>query len=119
MGLEIGDQVWNQAVFNKNRDRRAAHGARCLRPVYCECRRQGCGCGYRLDDCCRRQAKHATHFRSNRAGRRAGPLTQGEFAGLDQANLGPLLPSPSGRGDIEIVLTVDDKAPDNVSVRIK
>ncbi len=39
----------------------------------------------------------------------AGPVAQGEFEGLDQINLGPLPRSLAGRGEVEIVLTVDGK----------
>jgi uncharacterized protein (TIGR03437 family) len=43
---------------------------------------------------------------------------QGEFAGLDQVNL--LLPkSLRGRGDVDVVLTVDGVAANTVRVRIK
>jgi uncharacterized protein (TIGR03437 family) len=49
----------------------------------------------------------------------AGPVAQGEYAGLDQVNLGPLPASLSGRGEVAIVLTVDGTAANPVTVTIK
>lgn len=49
----------------------------------------------------------------------AGPVAQGQFEGLDQVNLGPLPPSLTGKGDIEIVLTVDGKAVNRTTVKVK
>ena len=37
----------------------------------------------------------------------AGPVAQGQFDGLDQLNLGPLPRSLAGRGEVEVVVTVD------------
>jgi uncharacterized protein (TIGR03437 family) len=44
---------------------------------------------------------------------------QGEFAGLDQINIGPLPRSLAGRGEVDVVLTVDGKTANTVSVNIK
>ena len=44
---------------------------------------------------------------------------QGEFAGLDQVNIGPLPRSLAGRGEIDIVLTVDGVAANKVIVNIR
>jgi uncharacterized protein (TIGR03437 family) len=44
----------------------------------------------------------------------AGP--QGEFAGLDQINLGPLPPSLAGRGEVEIVITINGKPSNAVTL---
>jgi uncharacterized protein (TIGR03437 family) len=49
----------------------------------------------------------------------SGPAAQGEFAGLDQVNLGPLPASLAGRGDVSIAVTVDGKAANPVTVSIK
>jgi uncharacterized protein (TIGR03437 family) len=49
----------------------------------------------------------------------AGPVAQGQFAGLDQVNLGPLPRSLAGRGEVNIVLTVDGKAANTVTVNLK
>ncbi|HMX27871.1 MAG TPA: hypothetical protein PKC13_19940, partial [Blastocatellia bacterium] len=43
---------------------------------------------------------------------------QSDFAGLDQVNL-RLPRSLAGRGDVEIILTVDGKTANTVSARIK
>lgn len=43
----------------------------------------------------------------------AGPVAQGQYAGLDQLNLGPIPRSLAGKGELDIVLTVDGK-PANV-----
>ena len=37
----------------------------------------------------------------------SGPVEQGQFDGLDQLNIGPLPRSLAGRGEVEIVVTVD------------
>jgi uncharacterized protein (TIGR03437 family) len=49
----------------------------------------------------------------------AGPVAQSEFAGLDQVNLGPLPRSLAGRGEVDIVLAVDGKAANTVTVSLK
>jgi uncharacterized protein (TIGR03437 family) len=46
----------------------------------------------------------------------AGPVAQSQFPGLDQANLGPLPRSLVGRGEVDIVLTVDEKQANVVTV---
>jgi uncharacterized protein (TIGR03437 family) len=48
----------------------------------------------------------------------AGPVAQGEFEGLDQINLGPLPRSLAGRGVVEIVITVDGKQANVVTVAL-
>jgi uncharacterized protein (TIGR03437 family) len=49
----------------------------------------------------------------------AGVAAQGEFAGLDQANLGPLARGISGaRGEAELVLTVDGVAANAVTIAL-
>ena len=47
----------------------------------------------------------------------AGP--QGQFVGLDQINIGPLPRSLAGRGEVNIVLTVDAKQANTVTVGIQ
>jgi uncharacterized protein (TIGR03437 family) len=47
----------------------------------------------------------------------AGP--QGVYAGLDQVNLGPLPRTLSGRGELDLVLTVDGLKANTVTVAIK
>ncbi|MGH9673807.1 MAG: hypothetical protein ACRD44_11560 [Bryobacteraceae bacterium] len=47
----------------------------------------------------------------------AGP--HGEFAGLDQVNLGPLPPILAGRGEVDIILTVEDQRANAVLARIE
>jgi uncharacterized protein (TIGR03437 family) len=49
----------------------------------------------------------------------AGPVPQSQFAGLDQVNLGPLPRSLSGRGEVAVVLDVDAKLSNVVSVSIR
>jgi uncharacterized protein (TIGR03437 family) len=49
----------------------------------------------------------------------AGPVAQGQYEGLDQVNLGPLPSSLVGRGEIEIVLTVDGKTANRATVTVK
>jgi gluconolactonase len=49
----------------------------------------------------------------------AGPVAQGQYAGLDQVNLGPLPRSLAGRGEVEIALTVAGKAANKVTVKFK
>ncbi|MCP5111989.1 MAG: hypothetical protein GY953_14265, partial [bacterium] len=49
----------------------------------------------------------------------AGPAPQGEFEGLDQANLGPLPRSLAGRGEVEIVLVVDGLEANRVTVQFR
>jgi uncharacterized protein (TIGR03437 family) len=46
----------------------------------------------------------------------SGPVAQGEFDGLDQLNIGPLPRSLAGRGEVEIVVTVDGKQANVVTV---
>ena len=46
----------------------------------------------------------------------SGPVAQGEFEGLDQLNIGPLPRSLAGRGEVEIVVTVDGKQANVVTV---
>jgi uncharacterized protein (TIGR03437 family) len=41
---------------------------------------------------------------------------QGEFAGLDQVNLGPLPRALAGRGEVEIVISVSGKTSNPVTV---
>ena len=48
-----------------------------------------------------------------------GPVAQSEFVGLDQANLGPLPRSLIGRGEVNILLTVDGKTANTVTVNIQ
>ena len=45
-----------------------------------------------------------------------GAAPQGEFAGLDQINIGPLPASLAGGGEVEVVLTADGKTANTVSV---
>ena len=45
-----------------------------------------------------------------------GPVPQPEFVGLDQVNLGPLQRSLAGRGEVDIVLTVDGTAANSLTV---
>jgi uncharacterized protein (TIGR03437 family) len=47
----------------------------------------------------------------------AGP--QGQFVGLDQLNVGPLPRSLVGRGEVNVVLTVDGKTANTVTVGIR
>jgi uncharacterized protein (TIGR03437 family) len=49
----------------------------------------------------------------------AGPVAQGQYAGLDQVNLGPLRRSLAGRGEVAIILTVDGKPANPVTVKIQ
>lgn len=44
---------------------------------------------------------------------------QGTFVGLDQINLGPLPRSLAGRGEVDVVLTVDGKTSNTVRVTIR
>lgn len=48
-----------------------------------------------------------------------GPTAQGEFAGLDQVNLGPLPAALAGRGEVEIRLSADGKLANKVTVLIQ
>jgi uncharacterized protein (TIGR03437 family) len=48
-----------------------------------------------------------------------GPLAQGQYAGLDQVNLGPLPRSLAGRGEVEIVLSAGGKTANKTTVSIK
>ncbi len=45
-----------------------------------------------------------------------GPVAQPQFAGLDQANLGPVTAELAGRGEVSVILTVDGKAANTVTV---
>ncbi len=45
-----------------------------------------------------------------------GPVAQGEFDGLDQINIGPLPRSLAGRGEVQIVITIDGKQANVVTV---
>jgi uncharacterized protein (TIGR03437 family) len=44
---------------------------------------------------------------------------QGQFAGLDQVNLGPVPRTLAGRGQVEIVVRVSGKASNAVTVTIE
>ena len=44
---------------------------------------------------------------------------QGGFAGLDQINVGPLSRSLAGRGEVEVLLTVEGKTANTVRIAIK
>ena len=48
-----------------------------------------------------------------------GAVRHGVFVGLDQVNIGPLSRSLIGRGDVEVVLTVDGILTNPVTVRIQ
>lgn len=48
-----------------------------------------------------------------------GAAAQTQFAGLDQVNIGPLPRSLAGRGEIEVILKVDGKSANTVTVNIK
>ena len=48
-----------------------------------------------------------------------GFVPQGDFVGLDQVNLGPIPRALIGRGDVELVLTVDGVETNVVAVRIQ
>ena len=48
-----------------------------------------------------------------------GAAAQGESPGLDQVNIGPLPRSLAGRGELDIVLTVDGRAANTVTVRVR
>ncbi|MCP5116605.1 MAG: hypothetical protein GY953_37730, partial [bacterium] len=48
-----------------------------------------------------------------------GAVAQGEFAGLDQVNIGPLPRALIGRGEVQIVVTVDGKVANVVTVTIQ
>ena len=49
----------------------------------------------------------------------AGPVAQSQYAGLDQLNLGPLPRALAGRGELTIVVTVDGKAANAVTVSLR
>jgi uncharacterized protein (TIGR03437 family) len=49
----------------------------------------------------------------------SGPVAQGQYAGLDQVNMGPLPTSLAGKGEIEVALTVDGRVANRVTVNIK
>jgi uncharacterized protein (TIGR03437 family) len=49
----------------------------------------------------------------------AGPVPQSQFAGLDQVNLGPLPRTLIGRGELAVVLDVDGKLSNAVTVSIR
>lgn len=44
---------------------------------------------------------------------------QGGFVGLDQLNLGPLPRSLAGRGEVDVVITVDGKVANTVKINIE
>lgn len=46
----------------------------------------------------------------------AGPVAQGQFDGLDQLNLGPLPRSLAGRGEVEVVVTIDGRQANSVTL---
>jgi uncharacterized protein (TIGR03437 family) len=48
-----------------------------------------------------------------------GAAPQGEFVGLDQVNLGPIPRALAGRGEVDLVLTVDRKPANTVKVNIR
>jgi uncharacterized protein (TIGR03437 family) len=48
-----------------------------------------------------------------------GAAPQGEFVGLDQVNLGPIPRALAGRGEVDLVLTVDSKPANTVKVNIR
>jgi uncharacterized protein (TIGR03437 family) len=48
-----------------------------------------------------------------------GAVAQGQFAGLDQVNIGPLPATLRGRGELPIVLRVDGQAANTVTVVVK
>ena len=47
-----------------------------------------------------------------------GALPQPQFVGLDQINIGPLLRSLAGRGEVNIVLTADGKPANTVTLNV-
>jgi uncharacterized protein (TIGR03437 family) len=49
----------------------------------------------------------------------AGPVPQSEYPGLDQVNLGPLPRSLSGRGEVTVVLNLEGKLTNPVTVSIQ
>ena len=49
----------------------------------------------------------------------AGPVAQGEFVGLDQVNLGPVPRSLAGKGEVDVILTIDGKQANAVTVAFK
>ncbi len=49
----------------------------------------------------------------------SGPMAQLQFEGLDQVTLGPLPSALSGRGEVEIVLSVDGRIANRATVRIR
>jgi uncharacterized protein (TIGR03437 family) len=49
----------------------------------------------------------------------AGPVGLAEFVGLDQANLGPLPRTLIGRGQVDVVFSVDGKPANTVVVNIQ
>lgn len=48
-----------------------------------------------------------------------GAAAQGQFAGLDQINVGPLPRSLGGRGEVNVVATVDGIAGNAVTIRVR
>ncbi len=48
-----------------------------------------------------------------------GPVAQSQYVGLDQVNLGPLPRSLAGRGEVAVVVTVDGKAANAVTLNIQ
>ena len=49
----------------------------------------------------------------------AGPVAQGEFDGLDQINLGPFPRELAGRGELDVVVTVDGKQANAVTLTLQ
>ena len=48
-----------------------------------------------------------------------GAVAQGQFVGLDQINIGPLPRTLTGRGEVNMVLTVDGKPANTVKVNVR
>ena len=48
-----------------------------------------------------------------------GAVPQGQFAGLDQVNIGPLPRTLAGRGAVDIIITADGKPANTVTVNIR
>jgi uncharacterized protein (TIGR03437 family) len=46
-------------------------------------------------------------------------VAQGQFDGLDQLNVGPLPRSLAGKGEVDIVVTIDGKQANVVTVAIQ
>ena len=48
-----------------------------------------------------------------------GAVAQGQFVGLDKINIGPLPRTLTGRGEVNMVLTVDGKPANTVKVNVR